>query len=183
MVKGTPEQLMRALEKRITELGGDVNACESIYSAREEIDDGEETILAEEEVETEDYDLEDETADFSESEEDVEEDVEEGPEDDNSEDSYLDHLYSSVEDRLNETVNSLNWSSDSENIYLDVNFSDGHVFTFTIPREDLGFDESNIDADVNYICVAVQGDSEDTAENTDTAEYSEASLDDAPTYL
>lgn len=182
MVKGTPEQLMRALEKRITELGGDVNACESINSAREEIDDGEETILAEEEVETEDYALEDETADFSESEDGVEEDVEE-PEDDSSDDSYLDRLYSSVEDRLNETVNSLNWSSDSENIYLDVNFSDGHVFTFTIPREDLGFDESNIDADVNYICVAVQGDSEDTSEGVDTDEYSEEDLDNEPAYL
>lgn len=71
-------------------------------------------------------------------------------------DEYLEILYNNVETELDDLVQGVAWNHDSENIYMDVNFTDGHVITFTIPKEDLEYDLANPDMDVQYICTAVR---------------------------
>ncbi len=127
-----------------------VNACDSIMS--------DEAVEVEEEV--------NETTEDSDDADDAEVDYH---------DDYLDELYTNVEDALAGMLEEVSWSSDDENIYMDVSFQDGHVFTFTIPREDLIYDMENMDTDVNYICDAVRNEDssepEEEAEDVDEAEW------------
>lgn len=153
MRKGTPAQFLAELEDKIFDL--------KTIDSSEIIDDGEEIIVADEEVET-DVEEKVEDADNSTSvEEKVEEKIGESADEDNDyneievPDDYFDNLYSSVEEKLNDLVDTVAWNGDDDNIYMDVSFIDGHIITFTIPREDLVYDA---DTDVNYICTAVRGD-------------------------
>lgn len=82
---------------------------------------------------------------------------------------YLDHLYTRVEEELSDMITDVAWTGDEENIFMDVSFQDGHVFTFTIPRSDLVYDMENEDTDVEYICVAVR-DSQDATDDIATEE-------------
>ena len=70
-------------------------------------------------------------------------------------------LINELTSKIEDLVVSVAWNSDEENIYMDANFIDGHVITFTIPKADLAYDLENTDMDVEYICQAVR----------DTAEY------------
>lgn len=127
MRKGTPDQFIAELQNKINEL-----KHEDIESAR--------VIVEEDDIITADEEIIDEVAeDF-----------------DSSDEDYLDGLYNNVETELNDMVEGVAWSSDDENIYMDVSFSDDHIITFTIPKEDLLFDLASIDKDVNYICTAVR---------------------------
>lgn len=127
MRKGTPDQFISELQNKINEL-----KHEDIESAR--------VIVEEDDIITADEEIIDE----------VSEDF------DSSDEDYLDGLYNNVETELNDMVEGVAWSSDDENIYMDVSFSDDHIITFTIPKEDLLFDLASIDKDVNYICTAVR---------------------------
>ena len=127
MRKGTPEQFIAELTNKISELKHD-----DIESAR--------VIVEEDDVIT--------------AEEDIVDDVVDVPAE--TDEDYLDGLYNNVETELNDMVQGVAWSSDEENIYMDVSFSDDHIITFTIPREDLMFDLASMDKDVNYICTAVR---------------------------
>lgn len=127
MRKGTPEQFIAELTNKISELKHD-----DIESAR--------VIVEEDDVIT--------------AEEDIVDDVVDVPAE--TDEDYLDGLYTNVETELNDMVQGVAWSSDEENIYMDVSFSDDHVITFTIPKEDLMFDLASMDKDVNYICTAVR---------------------------
>lgn len=127
MRKGTPEQFIAELTNKISELKHD-----DIESAR--------VIVEEDDVIT--------------AEEDIVDDVVDVPAE--TDEDYLDGLYTNVETELNDMVQGVAWSSDEENIYMDVSFSDDHIITFTIPKEDLMFDLASMDKDVNYICTAVR---------------------------
>ena len=135
MRKGTPNQFLSELEDKIADLKG-------IESATQIIDDGEVVIEADSDVVTQPEELEETISEVQEVE---------APKDD---EDYYSTLYVSVEDELADTVDGVAWTSDDDNIYMDVNFTDGHVFTFTIPRSDLVLDA---DTDVQYICKAVRG--------------------------
>lgn len=180
MRKGTPEQFIQELENKIDSLKG-------VQSSAEVIDDGEEVIEA-----GLLGDLVNKVTDamnpgLTNSAEDVEvqetsETVEDAPVEDHE--SYLQDLYTSVEDKLADLVTGVSWNGDEENIYMDVNFTDGHIFTFTIPREDLVYDLENMDTDVNYICTAVRG--MDDAEYEDEGNFPEEGYYDEenpPAYL
>lgn len=132
MRKGTPEQFIAELTNKISELKHD-----DIESAR--------VIVEEDDVITAEEDIVDDVVD-----------VPEETEFEDSDEDYLDGLYNNVETELNDMVQGVAWSSDEENIYMDVSFSDDHIITFTIPREDLMFDLASMDKDVNYICTAVR---------------------------
>ncbi len=102
-------------------------------------------------------------------------------EDQNSE--YLTGLYQSVEQELNDLAEGFSWNSDEDNIYLDVNFTDGHVFTFTIPKADLSYDIQNQGKDIEYICVAVR-DTQPDAELEETFNEDKSLEEyDLPAYL
>lgn len=139
MRKGTPEQLMDELNKKIDELKGSPNS-----SSRVIVDDEEDVIVAGEDIE------------------DVEEVVEDTPEEievdvvEDDKADYLTGMYASVEKELRDLTESVAWDSDEDSIYLDVNFADGHVFTFTIPKADLAYDLEDPDKDIEYICNAVR---------------------------
>lgn len=185
MRKGKPSQFMSELEDKIKELKG-------IDSSAEVVDDGTDYIEAgchDEEVEAGCHDeveagchgdddhkkvsAQEVTCDEEVEEEEVnetldtpdgdfeEEEYEEVEEDDHED--YLNDLYGRVEDELADLLQGVSWGSDEENIFMDVSFSDGHVITFTIPREDLVYDLENPDVDVKYICTAVR-DSQDETE-------------------
>lgn len=76
-------------------------------------------------------------------------------EDEDDKAEYITGLYASVEKELNDLAESISWNSDEDNIYMDISFADGHVFTFTIPKADLAFDIENMGNDIEYICHAV----------------------------
>lgn len=134
MRKGTPNQFMKELEDKIANLKG-------VESAAQIIDDGEVVIEAD--------------ADISENPGvSVEETPEVLKETEDDHEAYYNELYTRVEEELQDAVEGVAWTSDSENVYMDVNFTDGHIFTFTIPRSDLVLDA---DTDVQYICKAVRG--------------------------
>jgi len=105
--------------------------------------------------------------------------IDEVSEPETTDETYLEGLYSSVEDKLNDLVSGVSWSGDEENIYMDVNFLDGSIFTFTIPRNDLVFDMDNMNTDVNYICTAVR-DLKDEDENSIDETFDDV---DSPAYL
>lgn len=69
---------------------------------------------------------------------------------------YLTGMYASIENELKDLTESVAWDSDEDSIYLDVNFADGHVFSFTIPKADLSYDLQDPDKDIEYICKAVR---------------------------
>lgn len=140
MRKGTPEQLMDELNKKIDELKGSPNS-----SSRVIVDDEEDVIVAGEDIE----DVVDEVVEDTPEAIDVE-----VVEDDKAD--YLTGMYASVEKELRDLTESVAWDSDEDSIYLDVNFADGHVFTFTIPKADLAYDLEDPDKDIEYICNAVR---------------------------
>ena len=144
MRKGTPGQLIAELTDRIAQLKDEEINSSSV-------------IIDEEDMITADEDI-----DPIEIEEIDDVDVEEPEETDTS--AYLDKLYENVETELEESITDVSWSSDESNIYMDANFVDGHILTFTIPKADLAFDLNGIDKDVEYICVAVR-DSQETQED------------------
>lgn len=169
MRKGTPNQFIAELEDRIEKLKG-----EDVESSVEVIDDGEDVIQAE-----------------CDSKSEVTSSIKEESISEVDSDDYLKGLYSEVEDELADLLEEVSWSSDDENIYMDVSFEDGHVFTFTIPKADLVYDIENQSTDVEYICRAVR-DSEDATEdsfddvppedaNYDMSDY--YSEEDKPVYL
>lgn len=174
MRKGTPNQFIKELTEKIDELK------EGVKSSSVIIDDGEDVIEADEDVE--DFSAEDEeTEELDEEEVEVEDEssdeefktitVESAPaegseeseaeEDTSSE--YLTGLYRSVEKELNDLIQSVEWTTDEDNVYMDVNFADGHIFTFTIPKADLSYDIQTQDKDIEYICYAVR-DSQEPSE-------------------
>lgn len=146
MRRGTPGQLIAELTDRIAQLKD-----EEINSSSVIIDD-EDVITADEDIDPIEIEEIDEMDDV---------DFEESEETDAS--AYLDKLYENVETELEESITDVAWSSDESNIYMDANFVDGHILTFTIPKADLVFDLNGIDKDVEYICVAVR-DSQGTKE-------------------
>ena len=151
MRKGTPAQLIAELTDKIDELKG-VNSSKVI------VDDEEDVIVADEEIETEE--------------------VEETPVDvvnKDDKEEYLTGMYASIEKELKDLTESVAWSSDEDNIYLDVNFEDGHVFTFTIPKADLSYDIQNPDKDIEYVCNAVReaGGAEEDYEEKEYEDYSD----------
>lgn len=145
MRKGTPNQFLAELEDKIADLKG-------IESAAQIIDDGEVVIEADSDVVTQPEELEEHISEVQEVE---------APKDD---EDYYNTLYVNVEDELADTVEGVAWTSDDDNIYMDVNFVDGHIFTFTIPRSDLVLDA---DTDVQYICKAVRDSQGDMNERFD----------------
>lgn len=144
MRKGSPEQLIAELENKISELRGrGVNSSSVIIEE-------EDTITAEEDI----------INPLSESEESIEPEIDY--------DEYFDKLYDDVERKIEDLVQDVAWHSDDENLYMDANFLDGHVITFTIPKADLIYDLENNDMDVEYICQSVrdaQDESMDKSEN------------------
>lgn len=136
MRKGTPDQLIEELSKKIYELKDSPNSGSRII-----VDDEEDVIVAGEDIE----DVVDDTTEAI--------DVE-VVEDDKAD--YLTGMYASVEKELRDLTESVAWDSDEDSIYLDVNFADGHVFTFTIPKADLAYDLEDPDKDIEYICNAVR---------------------------
>lgn len=151
MRKGTPAQLIAELTDKIDELKG-VNSSKVI------VDDEEDVIVADEEVE----------------EEEIPVDV---VEDDHAE--YLTGMYASIENELKDLTESVAWDSDEDSIYLDVNFADGHVFSFTIPKADLSYDLQDPDKDIEYICKAVReaGGAEEYYEEKEYEDYSDEEYD------
>lgn len=144
MRKGSVNQFITELEDKILDL--------KTVESSGVIDDGEDTIFASPMTtidSADDIELDDEVTEI----------------DDNAE--YLTDLYAGVEDSLNDLAEGCAWSSDDDNIYLDVNFINGHVFTFTIPKADLSYDIAQMDKDVEYVCVAVR-DTQDSDEDSDT---------------
>lgn len=154
MRKGTPAQLIAELTDKIDELKG-VNSSKVI------VDDEEDVIVADEEIETEE----------------VEEIPVEVVEDDHAE--YLTGMYASIENELKDLTESVAWDSDEDSIYLDVNFADGHVFSFTIPKADLSYDLQDPDKDIEYICKAVReaGGAEEDYEEKEYEDYSDEEYD------
>lgn len=136
MRKGTPDHLIEELSKKIYELKDSPNSGSRII-----VDDEEDVIVAGEDIE----DVVDDTTEAI--------DVE-VVEDDKAD--YLTGMYASVEKELRDLTESVAWDSDEDSIYLDVNFADGHVFTFTIPKADLAYDLEDPDKDIEYICNAVR---------------------------
>ena len=130
MRKGKPRQLIAELNEKITELKG-----YDITSSNVIMDKDVDVIVADEDISVVDEDQEIAEIDT---------------------DDYLSQLYISVEDELNEMTQGVAWTSDDENVYMDVNFVDGSLITFTIPKEDLIYDGNNIRYDVEYICNAVK---------------------------
>lgn len=158
MRKGTPNQLIAELTNKIEELKG-----EDINSSAIIVDTDEDVITADEQID--EFIPEEEFEDIEEPE------VEETSVD------YLDKLYEDVEKELEDEITGISWASDDENVYMDANFFNGHVLTFTIPKEDLEFNIDGIDKDVEYICVAVR-DSQEPDEEEFVEEF-----EDAPVYL
>ena len=179
MRKGTPAQLIREIENKIEELKEEsVNsACDSSKKSKVEaedviVDEPEEVIEADESVE--DFEPEEDETSVVETEG-------EYVKAEGSEDDYLSSIYHGVEDEVKDLIKSIAWSGDDDNIYMDANFIDGRVISFTIPREDLTHDMNSKDRDIDYICVAVRGEDsgEETAYNMEDY-YDEA---DRPAYL
>lgn len=147
MRKGTAKQLIEELTYKIEELK-DANQANSSAVI---VDDEEDVIMADEDIEVEEV------------KEEIPVDVVEAPED---ESEYFTGLYVNIEKELKDLTDSVAWSTDEDNVYLDVNFEDGHVFTFTIPKADLTHDVQQLDKDIEYVCTAVR-DSQPTAETED----------------
>ena len=168
MRKGTPEQLMDELNKKIDELKGSPNS-----SSRVIVDDEEDVIVAGEDIE----DVVDEVVEDTPEAIDVE-----VIEDDKAD--YLTGMYASVEKELRDLTESVAWDSDEDSIYLDVNFADGHVFTFTIPKADLAYDLEDPDKDIEYICNAVRdAGGAEAPEDEYYDDYSDNYDDDEAVYL
>lgn len=171
MRKGTPNQFIHELINKIDEL-----KSEEIESSAVIVDDKEDVIEADEII---DDVLEEIPEDL-----DSEEPDRLIPDEDNS---YLDGLYSSVEDKLNDLVDGVSWSGDEDNIYMDVNFKDGNLFTFTIPRVDLIYDMDKMETDINYICTAVRevNDSDSLGDDVEDPIFDENYKEDVdtPAYL
>lgn len=163
MRKGTPAQFMHELKDKIDELKGVessaviVNEDDEIIEADENIDEFKQ---AEDDIETKVAEEAEDTSEGS-----LSEDHEE----------YLTGLYQNVEQELEDLAQGIAWSSDEDNIYMDVNFADGHVFTFTIPKADLAYDIDNMGNDIEYICVAVR-----EADSPLTKAYDEAKAQEIP---
>lgn len=135
MRRGTPNQLINELTDTIKKLKNSDIDSSSVIIEEED------TITAEEEI------------------------TEVIPEETTDYDEYFDRIQGDVEQKIEDLVVSVAWNSDEENIYMDANFIDGHVITFTIPKEDLAYDLENSDMDVEYICQAVR-DSAETVDKT-----------------
>ena len=151
MRKGTPNQLINELTSKIAELKGS-NVRSSAYIIEEE-----DTITADEEI----MDIPQETTtDY---------------------DAYFDQIQGDVEQKIEDLVVSVAWNSDEENIYMDANFIDGHVITFTIPKADLAYDLENTDMDVEYICQAVRDTAE--SENEPVLELEAPADEELPVYM
>lgn len=185
MRRGTPDQFIKELTEKIHEL-------KEVESSSAIIDDGEDIIQADEYLDTEEKVDETEITEESSDEEVKTITVDSAPvdqvevsnvEEDSSE--YLTGLYRSVEKELNDLIQSVAWSTDEDNIYMDVNFADGHIFTFTIPKADLSYDIQTQDKDIQYICVAVR-DSQEPSEVVEDEAYNMEdyySEEDRPAYL
>ena len=183
MRKGTPAQLIKEIEDKIEELKEDSidSSCNtakksSVKAEKIIVDEPEEVIEADDNVEEFNPEDEEDSAVETEGEyvkaEDRDEEI--------SEDDYLASVYHGVEDQVKDLVRSVAWSGDDDNIYMDANFVDGRVISFTIPREDLTHDINSKDRDIDYICVAVRGeDSEDETSYNMEDYYDEA---DRPAY-
>lgn len=172
MRRGTPNQFIAELESKIADLkGGDIESSAQV------IDDGEDVIQADDFIEDvvegpEDTEVvEEEISEETPAEEEANEKliVDPDPESDTEGHAeYLTGLYRDVENELADLAQSIAWSSDEDNVYMDISFADGHVFTFTIPKADLAYDIENKGTDIEYICQAV----------FDSADLPEESFDD-----
>lgn len=165
MRRGTPNQFIAELESKIADLkGGDIESSAQV------IDDGEDVIQADDFIEDA---VEEEIVEETPAEEEANEKliVDPDPEADTEDHAeYLTGLYQDVENELADLAQSIAWSSDEDNVYMDISFADGHVFTFTIPKADLAYDIENKGTDIEYICQAV----------FDSADLPEESFDDVP---
>ena len=192
MRKGTPDQLIAELENRIAELKG-------VDSSVQVIDDGEDVIeaglLGEKLGQLDDF-LTPSIPVSVQSETDVDLDEPVYDKDivdfdENISDEYTTDLYDGVERELSDLVQSIAWTSDNNNIYMDVSFEDGHIFTFTIPKDDLMYDLESMDTDIEYICRAVRDSDDVTEESFDDVSPEDANYDmsdyyaeeDKPVYL
>lgn len=132
MRRGTPNQLINELTDTIRKIkDSDIDSSSVIIEE-------EDTITAEEDI----------ISPLSEPEESIETEIDY--------DEYFDKLYDDVERKIEDLVQDVAWHSDDENLYMDANFLDGHVVTFTIPKADLIYDLENNDMDVEYICQSVR---------------------------
>lgn len=135
--RGTPQQFLNAVERKIQELGGDLEVNSSTVDSAcnsTNID-----VAGAATDNTDDY----VTYDVVEASDDDVEDV------DQLEDGeYIQGLKATCDSKLEGSVDSTTWSEDDDNLYLTVAAAD-EVHDFTIPRADLTNDE---DTDTDYIC-------------------------------
>jgi len=88
-----------------------------------------------------------------------------------SEDDYLDKLYSEVEAAADDMNIGLGWKVEDSEIYLDATQLDtDKVVRFTIPRDDLSFDLSKIDDDVKTIVDAMKSELDISVESSTNIE-------------